>query len=138
MSGFSEAYSAKVLEHVTGKKETAPPTTYLALTTVVPTATSTGATLTEASYTGYARKEVGAAGWKSATAGVPSVIKNNGGFTFNACTAGSSKIVGWALCDKSGTNEGNIIMWGTTSSTEISTTQTPASIANEVLVLELK
>lgn len=137
MSGFSQAWAVKVLEHITKKKETASPTLYLALCTVVPTNSSTGATITEANYTGYARKEVPASILNSAVAGTPSSINNKEAFTFNACTAGTSTIVGWALCDSSETAKGNVVMWGTAASTVISTTQTPASIAAEVLSLTL-
>jgi|HubBroStandDraft_6_1064221.scaffolds.fasta_scaffold00417_6 hypothetical protein len=137
MSGFSQAYATKTLEHVSGKKELAKPTMWLALLTVVPTNASTGATITEATYTGYLRKEVPASVLNSAVAGTPSSINNKEAFTFAACTGGSSTIIAWAACDSSETAKGNVIMWGTAASTVISTTQTPASIAAEVLSLTL-
>lgn len=137
MSGFSQAYATKTLEHVSGKKELALPVMWLALLTVVPTNSSTGATVTEASYTGYARKEVPASVLNSAVAGTPSSINNKEAFTFAACTGGTSTIIAWAVCDNKETGKGNVIMWGTAASTVISTTQTPASIAAEVLSLTL-
>jgi hypothetical protein len=137
MSGFSQAYATKTLEHVSGKKELAKPTMWLALLTVVPTNSNTGATITEATYTGYLRKEVPAAVLNSAVAGTPSSINNKEAFTFAACTGGTSTIIAWAVCDSSETGKGNVIMWGTAASTVISTTQTPASIAAEVLSLTL-
>jgi hypothetical protein len=136
MSGFSQAYATRVLEHVSGKASLTKPTAWLALCTVVPTATSTGTTITEASYTGYARQEVPASILAAAVAGSPSSIKNSTQFTFAACTGGTSTIIGWALCDAA--TVGNVILWGTASSTVISTTQTPATIAAEVLVLTLQ
>jgi hypothetical protein len=138
MSGFSQAYAAKTLEHVSGKKTLALPTMWLALLTVVPTSSSTGATITEASYTGYLRKEVPASVLNSAVAGTPSLINNKEAFVFAACTGSTSTIIAWAVCDSSETGKGNVIMWGTAASTVISTTQTPASIAAEVLSLTLQ
>lgn len=133
MSGFSQAYATKVLEAVTGKASLTKPTAYLALCTVVPTASSTGATITEANYTGYARKEIPAAEWNAAVAGSPSSIVNKAKLEFAACTSGTSTIIGWALCDSSETGKGNVIAWGTAASTVISVTQTPATVAAEVL-----
>ena len=52
------------------------------------------------------------------------------------CTAGKSTLIGWAVCDaKTG---GNVIEWGTLTSTEVSTTATPPKIAAEALIYELK
>ena len=133
MSGFSQAYGTKILEHITGKKELAKPTVWLALLTVVPTSSSTGATITEASYTGYVRREVPAALWNSAVAGTPNTITNKEAFTFAAVTGGTSTIIAWATLDSSETGKGNVVMWGTAASTVLSTTQTPASVAAEVL-----
>jgi hypothetical protein len=137
MSGFSQNYATKILEYITKKKALAEPTTWLALLTVVPTNSSTGATITEATYTGYARKEVSAAMWNAAVAGTPSSIANKESFTFAAVTGGTSTIIAWALCDSSETAKGNVIMWGTAASTVLSTTQTPATVAAEVLSLTL-
>ncbi len=138
MSGFSQAYATKTLEHISGKKELAKPTMWLALLTAVPTNSSTGATITEAAYTGYLRKEVPASVLNSAVGGTPSSINNSTAFTFAACTGSTSTIIAWAVCDSSETGKGNVIMWGTAASTVISTTQTPASIAAEVLSLTLQ
>lgn len=138
MSGFSQAYATKLLEGATGKAALTKPTAYLALCTVVPTASSTGVTITEASYTGYARKEVPGAELNVAVPGSPSSIANKAKLEFAACTAGTSTIIGWALCDSSETGKGNVIAWGTAASTVISTTQTPATVAAEVLSITLQ
>lgn len=135
-ASFSDAYETKLLEHLTGKVELALVTaTWLALTTVVPTDSSTGSTITEATYTGYGRKEIKPADFNAAVSGNPSSIKNGKEEVFAACTGSTSTIIGWALCDKSTT--GNVIMWGTCSSTVISTTQTPATVAVEAISLTL-
>ena len=70
MGSYSDYLENKVLDHVTGKNSfTMPASVYLALVTAAPTDSSTGATLTEASYTGYARKQVAASDLSSASAG---------------------------------------------------------------------
>jgi hypothetical protein len=136
MASFSKYSSAKVLEHKAGKSTDALVTpVYLALCTVVPTDSSTGSTLTEASYTGYARKSIAGSDWAAAVEGSPSSIANANAITFAACTGGTSTIIGWALCDAS--SAGNVIMWGTCTSTVISTTQTPATVAVGLLSMTL-
>jgi len=136
MASFSDAYETKVLEHVAGKTTlTLVTPIFLALCTAVPTDASTGTTITEAAYTGYARKGVAAADWAAAVAGTPGSIANGAIITFAACTAGTSTVIGWALCDA--LTVGNVIMWGTCASTVISSTQTPATVAVSALSLTL-
>src|SRR5262249_25543754 len=97
-----------------------------------PTDSSTGDTIVEASYTGYARKVVAASALSAASGGE---IKNSEALTFAECTAGSSTIVGVAVCDSSTKGAGNVIGWGTITSTVISTTQTRPTIAANGLVV---
>ncbi len=122
-----------MLDHLFGDPATtitAP--TYLALCTTVPTDASTGSTIVEATYTGYARKSVAASDMSAAASGSKT---NSAAITFAACTNGTSTIIGWALCDAATT--GNVLCWGTATSTVISTTQTPATIAIGALVVTL-
>lgn len=129
----SDYLENKDLDHNLGDGAfTSPATVALALTTVNPTDASTGATLTEPTYTGYARKVVSAAALSAATSGSKT---NSEALTFAECTAGSSTIIGWALCDSSTKGEGNVLYWGTATSTVISTTQTPPNIAVGGLVV---
>jgi len=133
MASFSDYLEAAVLDHIFGDGTltiTAP--TYLALCTSVPDDTKTGSTIVEANYTGYARKSIAAADMSAAAAGSKT---NSAPITFAACTAGSSTIIGWALCDAA--TLGNVLCWGTCTSTVISTTQTPATIAASGLVVSL-
>lgn len=105
----------------------------LALCTVVPDSTKTGATITEANYTGYTRMVVTAATWNAATAGAagaPTTTGTNGALTGTNCTAGSSVIIGWSLLDSAAVGAGNALWWGSATSTTISTTQTPPTIAS--------
>ena len=137
MSGsFSEYAAEALLAHAVGKTAYTMPTTYVALCTVLPTSTSTGATLTEATYTGYARLAT-AGDWGAPVAGTPSTISNSAALTFAACTAGTSTIVGFAIVDSATTGVGNVIAWGSTASTVISTTQTPPTFAIGALELTL-
>lgn len=133
MASFSDYWENAVLDATFGDPDvtiTAP--TYLALCTTVPTDSSTGSTIVEANYTGYARKSIAAADMSAAASG----SKTNGNaITFAACTSGSSTVIGWALCDAS--SAGNVLCWGTATSTVISTTQTPATVAVGGLVVTL-
>lgn len=137
-SGFSRKTAAGLLAHAWAKTSFTKPTdVYLALLTGTPTSSSTGTTIEaeEANYTGHERKKV-TANISTATEAATSSIENETEITFAACTGGSSTIIAWALCDAA--TAGNIIMWGTATSTVISTTQTPATIAAKKLIGELK
>jgi hypothetical protein len=135
VAGFSDAVEKKILDHITGKTAYASPgPLYLALTTVAVTDADTGSTITEANYTGYARKQIPTADM-TAAAGTSSETHNNTQEQFAACTAGSSTVIGWALCSAS--SGGDVVMFGTCPSTVISTTQTPATIAASALSLSL-
>jgi hypothetical protein len=133
-ASYSNYAEQKILEHSMGKASwTMPTNVYLALCTAAPTDSSTGATIEEATYTGYARLKVEGSKW---TYSAPA-IKNNATLTFAECTAGSSIIKGWALCDSETKGAGNAIAWGTVTEVTISTTQTPATVNSEQLVVEL-
>lgn len=132
MASFSDYLENKLLDHVFNDGTYTAPAAYLALCTTVPTDASTGTTIVEAAYTGYARVLIAAADVSAAASG----SKTNGNaITFAACTASSSTIIGWAICDAA--TVGNMLMWGTATSTVISTTQTPATIAIGGLVVNL-
>lgn len=138
---FSNFAETTVLAHLTGQDNAswanlAP--VFLALCTTTPDSSKTGSTIVEASYTGYARLSVAAASWAAAVsggAGAASSIANGSTLTFAACTAGTSTIIGWALC--SAVTVGNVLAWGSATSTVISTTQTPATVAVGALSLTL-
>jgi len=130
--GKSDYLENKNLDHNLGDGAyTMPTTVALALCTSVPTDASTGATIVEATYTGYARLKVEAAQLSAAASGSKT---NSAELTFANCTAGSSTITAWALLDSSTIGAGNSLYWGTATSTVISTTQTPPSIAAAGLV----
>lgn len=141
MGTFSNWFQTQVLAHGSGQDNTslsnfAP--VFLALCTVVPDSSRTGSTITEANYTGYARVSIPNTSWGSPVSGGSggqSTISNSSLVTFANCTAGSSTIIGWALCTAS--TAGNVICWGTTSSVVISTTQTPAQVSIAGLTIGL-
>lgn len=128
LSGKSDYLENKDLDHNLGKTSfTMISTLGLALCTVVPTDSSTGATITEASYTGYARKKIEAATLNAAASGSTA---SNAAYEFANCTAGSATVIGWAALDGTTIGAGNIHYWGTATSTVISTTQTPPTISS--------
>lgn len=140
--GYSAYAEAKIIDHSCGKATwTTPAVVTLALCTVLPTVSSTGSTITEANYTGYARASittsVGTTVMGSASGSNPASNSNGSTVTFAACTALSSTIVGWALVDSATTGAGNIIMFGSCASTVVSTTQTPATVASGALTMSL-
>lgn len=132
MASKSDYLENKILDHNLGDGAYTSPTAYLALCTVVPTDASTGATITEASYTGYARLIINAADMSAAASGSKT---NSNALTFAACTAGSSTIIGFAIVDSITTGAGNILYWGTVTSKVIDTSNTPPTVAIGALVL---
>lgn len=132
MASFSDYLENKLLDHIFNDAAYTAPSTYLALCTTVPTDASTGSTIVEANYTGYARVQINASDMSAAASGSKT---NSAAITFAACTSGSSTIIGWAICDAS--TVGNMLVWGTCTSTVVSTTQTPATIAIGGLVVTL-
>jgi hypothetical protein len=134
MGSLSNYAENKTLELLVGKTAFATPTAYIALLTVVPTDADTGATITEASYTGYARKVTAGADWEAAVAGA---IQNANVLTHAAATGGTSTVIAFALVDSGTIGAGNILGWGTCPSTVISATQTPPTWAAGALDLTL-
>ena len=109
MTTASDYFENEILDHTYNDGSwTAPTTFYIALCTA-PTADSDGAgDLTEATYTGYARKSFLATDLDAAASG----SKTNGNaITFAACTGGSSTVTHIAIVD-SASGAGNIIQHG--------------------------
>jgi hypothetical protein len=126
MPGYSDAWENLGIDAENGKgtgfQITAP--WYMALTTVAVTDADTGSTITEANYTGYARKSVAAADMGASAAGSAA---NSAVIQFAACTAGTSTVIGFAKCIAA--TVGVMQKYGTCASTTVSTTQTPAQFA---------
>jgi hypothetical protein len=135
MASYSDFAENKILNHSMGKESwTMPTTVAMALCTETPTDAKTGATIVEAGYTGYARKVIAASALSAASGGE---IKNSEALTFAECTASSSVVQSFGICDSSTKGAGNLIAWGTVTSVTISTTQTPANVAANALVVTL-
>ena len=133
---FSEYCASAVLAHVVGKTSFTEPTTYIGLWTSALTSASTGATSGEATYTGYAR--IATSGdWSAPTSATPCTIYNGTAITFAACTASTSTITYFGIFDSITIGAGNMLAWGSCTSTVISTTQTPATFAINALELTL-
>jgi hypothetical protein len=137
-SGVSQYGMGKLIDHLNGKTSfTMPTTVALGLWTVAPSSTSTGALASEAGYTGYARVTIAAAGFNAATAATPSVATNASTITFGNCTASTSTLAGFLVCDSATTGAGNALWYGTLTSVTISTTQTPPTVAAAALSLSM-
>jgi hypothetical protein len=124
MSSFSNFLELELLDHVFGGGDySRPATLYIALCTAAPTDASTGSTLTEANYTGYARKAFtnNSTNFPAASSG----SKSNGvAITFNPCTGGSSTVTHFAIVDAA--SNGNVLGWGAlTASLAVSNGITP-------------
>lgn len=131
--GKSNYASNKVLDHLDGKTSfTMPATVGLALCTTAPTATSTGATIVEPTYTGYAEKKLEAAVFNASAS---QKVTSASVIEFAACTAGSGVILGWVLKDSTTVGAGNCLLWGACPSTTISTTATPPTVNSGALEL---
>lgn len=108
---------------------TAPTVLCVALATAAPTDASTGATLAEAAYTGYARGALApsASNWKGtnnettgASAGTSGTVKNNAIITIGtAATTGPTVVTHFAILDSCTVGAGNVLFWAalTTSKT---------------------
>lgn len=140
-SGLGQTTTAEALGNAWGKKASSKPTKiYLCLCTAVPTVSSKGSTLTEATgATGYLRLEVPVASIAEAAAGATSVIETSAELVSGAITAGSATVIGWALVADAPTvgEEGRVVSWGTCTSVVISATQQPWKVAAKGLKAEL-
>lgn len=113
MSQASDWLEDRLLDHLIciDTTFTGAATLYVALCTAAPTDASTGSTITEATYTGYARKSTTAADWGASSGGTKS---NSAAITFAACTGGSSTVTHFAICDA--LTLGNVFCYGTLTS----------------------
>jgi hypothetical protein len=137
-SGMSQYLMPAIINHTMDKAAYAEPTTVaMALCTAAPTSASTGASITEAAYTGYAETAIPATSLNSATAATPSVMTSSAAITFPNCTGGTSTLLGFVIKDSSTIGSGNSLWYGTLTSTTISTTQTPPTVASGSLNLQL-
>ena len=107
MSNRSNYLRSALQNHWTGKTAFAQPTLYAALCTVLPTSASTGATIVEATYTGYARIAIPAASLNASAAG--GAMTNAAIIAWPACTGSTSAVVAVALVDSITIGAGNML-----------------------------
>jgi hypothetical protein len=139
--GFGDAVEAKILDHIFNDGTYSAPTPNLALGTGAisdsDVAASFGGT-TEANYTGYARVQIAAADMSAASAGSKT---NSNAITFPACTGSSAVVIAWCVTSSGATtarlSAGDVIVYGTCTSTTVDTTHTPPTVAASGLVCNL-
>ena len=116
MGSKTDFFENKVLEIARGNTYTAPATLYSALYTVLPSDSTAGTEVTNAS-SGYTRV---ATTFCTAGATVAGQIVNTGAVTFATVAGGATvSVVGWALVDTSTVAAGNILYWGTVTTTSL-------------------
>jgi hypothetical protein len=109
MAGKLTNYGAGVgLDAADGRATQTAKTIYMALVSVAPTAASTPATITEVTWTGYARQAIA----MGAPSGSPMTAANTTALTFGPFTAGvGSTAVGYVLVDSSSGTTGNAVAY---------------------------
>jgi hypothetical protein len=134
MSSFSDYMENKNLDHLFGGPDYARPATVdIALCTAAPTDASTGLTIAEATYTGYARKSVtnNNTNFPAASGG----SKSNGvAIAFADCSGGSSTVTHFVILE-GGTN--NIMGWAQLASPKAISSGDPISFPIGSLVITL-
>ena len=113
---------------------TMPANIYMALCTVTVTDAMTGATITEATYTGYARIEVLAASLNASSGGV---VTNSADITFAACSGSTSTVIGVAILDSVTIGAGNMLMYSDVTSHVVDASNTPATVPSGSLSITL-
>jgi hypothetical protein len=125
-SGKSNVQISKILNATyNAAAYSSPATLYMALWTATLDKTSTGATAGECSYTGYARVVVTANTTNFPTSSGGSNIQNATAITFPANGGSLQTATFFAILDSGTLGAGNIIYWGSISSTAINPGDTP-------------
>jgi hypothetical protein len=141
-SGLSGYSMLKLLDHNNGKTSfTMPASVAMALGTSAPTVATTGnwGAAETGSYAGYARLGVSTSAWTPASGTNPAAATycGSGAVTFAGCTASSATQTGFILVDSGVIGSGNALWYGGLSSVTISTTQTPPTLAQNALTVQL-
>ena len=105
MGGFSDYWQDRILNHLFGKADYAPPTVHVALSTADPLDDASG--LAEPLGNGYARVELSASDWNTATSGS---LSNTGDIIFPKATGSWGTITHFALFDAA--TGGNMLAHG--------------------------
>jgi len=113
-----------------------PATLYMALWTSALSASSTGATAGECSYTGYVRVGVTANTTNFPTSSGGAAIQNATAITYAANAGVLQTATYFAILDSPTLGAGNIIYWGSISSTAINPGDTPQVAIHGLTVSE--
>lgn len=105
MGTFTDYWENKILNHVFGKGDYAPPTIYVGLSTADPLDNASG--LSEPSGNGYARVQTPASDWNSASGGS---LDNAGDVTFPEATGSWGALTHFAMFDAA--TGGNMLAHG--------------------------
>lgn len=134
-SGKSQYLISKFLNQLfSATSYSFPATVYAALWTATLSASSTGSTAGEASYTGYARVAVTANSTNFPLSTAGSAIQNATAITFPANAGSLNTCTFFAILDAATT--GNILYWGSISSTAVNPGDTPQCAINALTVTE--
>jgi hypothetical protein len=132
-ASIGDAVENKILDHIVNNAAYTAPTPSLGLWTSAVTDASTAATAGELTYTTYGRQAISSTNMSPAASGS---VTNDVAITFAAVIAGGGTVTFWMLCS-SASGAGDNICWGTATSTVISTTQTPPTVAIGGFVITL-
>lgn len=134
-SGKSQVQISKLLNaEFNAASYSSPATLYMALWTSALSASSTGSTSGEASYTGYARVVVTANTTNFPTSSGGAAITNGTAITFGANAGSLQAVTYFAILDAA--TAGNILYWGSITSTNIQPGDTPQLAASALTVTE--
>lgn len=138
-SGKSSYLSKKVLDDIFGATAfTGPTPLFMALWTAALDGTSTGATVGEAAYTGYARVSItnNTTNFPAATGSSNGSKSNAIAITFPAAGSGPTTVTYFAILDSATIGAGNILYWGSVTSTTVNNGDTPQVNASGLTITE--
>ena len=135
-TGKSNSLISKLLNAVfNAATYSSPATVYPAIWTSTLNASSTGSTAGECSYTGYARPAVTANTTNFPTSSAGAAITNGTAITFPANAGSLNTGTFFAICDAA--TVGQILYWGSITSTAINPGDTPQVAASALTVTEV-
>jgi hypothetical protein len=134
-SGKANYYISKVLNQFWNAAAFSfPATLYFGLWTATLSASSTGSTAGETTYTGYARVAMTANTTNFPTSSAGAAIQNAVAVTFGQDTVGTPTITYVAVCDASTT--GNLLFWGSITSITLAVNEVPQINVNGLTASE--
>ena len=135
MGGLINAEEQRMLDAWTGKTAYTAETRYVGVSTTTPT--EAGATFTEPSAGGYARKALTAATWTAATGGDPSSTSYGAQITFAQATGGWGTLTHWGIFSVLTLATGLPQHWGTITQAKAVQTNDSLSFSANTLKIQL-